>query len=60
LFDTWHISQAFYALKILPYLQLIADEPQLQISSIKTKYLMPSYFADIVNIYAELTDPQNL
>jgi hypothetical protein len=31
-------------------LQLIANEPQLQISTTKTKYLAPFHFADIVNI----------
>jgi len=41
-------------------IQLTADEPQLQISTIKTKYLAPSHFADNVNIYAELTDHQSL
>ena len=30
-------------------LQLIADEPQLQILTIKTKYLASLYFPDIVN-----------
>jgi hypothetical protein len=29
-----------------PNLQLIADEPKLQISTIKTKYLASSYFSD--------------
>ena len=38
--------------------QLTADEPQLQISTIKTKYLASPHFADIVNVYAELTAPK--
>jgi hypothetical protein len=47
--DIYYISQAFRGFKIVGYLQLIAGEPQLQISTIKTKYLAPSYFADITN-----------
>jgi len=31
-------------------LQLISTEPKLQISTLKTKYLATSHFADIVNI----------
>jgi len=46
--------------KKLRLLQLIATKPKLQISTTKTKYLVISDFACIVNIYAELTDRQNL
>jgi len=38
------------------YLQLIATEHKLQISPAKTKYLATFHFADIVNIYVEMTD----
>jgi len=59
-----HISfgkpKYFLILKVHIPLQLIANEPILQISkmiSVKKYYLKS---ADIVNIYAELTDHQNL
>jgi hypothetical protein len=32
------------------YLQLIATEPKLQISTVKTKYLVSSFFEILINI----------
>jgi len=56
----WYIQEVFNPFLSLMYLQLIATESKMQISSVKTKYLAPFHFADTVKISQLLECPKKL